>query len=338
VIFTGSASESNTTALRGTLAANPDRRHVITTAVEHPSVMEVCKDFQRNGYEVTFLPVSRSGQLEFKDLIHALRPDTALVTIMHVNNETGVVFPVEKLAKIVKLTDPRVIFHTDATQSVGKLPIDLSGVFLHVDLLSFSGHKLHAPKGIGVLYMRKGTRCRPLLIGGHQENGRRAGTENVPYIVGLGKACELAAADFRNTYSEKKTLRNRLEAFILENIPYCYLNGRETGRLPTTTSVSFECVEGESVLYALGEHGICASTGSACSSGSLAPSHVLQAMHIPLTAAHGTLRFSYGRFTTEADIDALIAVLPGIIARLRTMSPYWDTTANRPNDSTIALG
>jgi cysteine desulfurase len=320
LFFTSCATESNNWAIKGVASANPKRRHIITTAVEHPAVLEVCKDLERQGYDVTFLPVDRDGNLSIADFIRALRKDTLLVTIMHANNETGVIFPIKKLSRITKETDPAIIFHTDATQTVGKLPIDLKHEFKHIDMLSFSGHKLHTPKGIGALYIKRGTACRPLLIGGHQENGLRAGTENVPYIAALAKACELAAASFDEEERVRK-LRDRLQRAI-EQIPYIEINGVKAPRLPNTLNLACHYIEGESILYELNEFGICASSGSACSSGSLEPSHVMRAMGVPFTMAHGSIRFSLSTYNTEADIERIIKELPPIVKRLRELSPF----------------
>ena len=330
VLFTSCATESNNTAILGATRANPTRRHVITTAVEHPAVLEVCKDLQRNGYEVTFLPVDGDGNLDVQQFVQALGPETLLVTIMHANNETGVIFPIEQLSRLTKETDPSIVFHTDATQSVGKLPLKLDGEFQHVDLLSFSGHKIHAPKGIGALYLKRGTPCRPLLIGGHQEGGRRAGTENVPYIVGLARAVQLAEESMTEDERRVRRLRDRLEASIEQAIPCVQVNGREAPRLPNTLNVSCHYVEGEGMLYQLSEHGICASSGSACTSGSLEPSHVLRALKIPFTAIHGSIRFSLSRYTTQQDVDRIIEVFPNVVANLRRLSPYWDNEKNAP--------
>lgn len=330
MIFTSCATESNNAAIHGAARARPERRHIITTAVEHPAVLEVCKDMQRSGYEVTFLNVDRRGNLDLTEYVRALRPDTLLVTIMHANNETGVIFPIEQLARIAKETDPGIVFHTDATQSVGKLPIDLEGEFRHVDLLSFSGHKLHAPKGIGALYVRRGTPWRPFLIGGHQEQGRRAGTENVPYIVGLARAMDLVMADRQAQEDRLAQLRDRLEAALLERIPALEINGRGAPRLANTSNLSCHYIEGESILYQLSAEGICASSGSACTSGSLEPSHVLRAMGVPFTAIHGSVRFSFSRYTTPEDVERIIQVFPEIVQKLRRMSPYWDSQHNRP--------
>ena len=330
ILFTSCATESNNTAIQGTARANTKRRHIITTSVEHPAVLEVCKDLQRGGYEVTFLPVDGDGNLDIGALVRALRPDTLLVTIMHANNETGVIFPIEQLARLTKETDPSIIFHTDATQSVGKIPIDLEGDCRHVDLLSFSGHKLHAPKGIGALYIRRGTPCRPFMIGGHQEEGRRAGTENVPYIVGLAKALTLAAENHAEQEARIRSLRDRLEKSLEERIPCVQVNGKAAPRLANTLNISCHHVEGEGMLYQLSDHGICASSGSACTSGSLEPSHVLRALNIPFTAVHGSVRFSFSRYNTEEGVDRIIEVFPEIVANLRRLSPYWDNKKNAP--------
>ena len=337
ILFTSCATESNNTAILGTAKANANRRHVITTSVEHPAVLEVCKDLQREGYEVTFLPVDTDGNLDIREFIRALRPDTLLVTIMHANNETGVIFPVEELSRVTKETDPSIVFHTDATQSVGKLDIDLAGRFKHVDLLSFSGHKLHAPKGVGALYIRRGTRCRPFMIGGHQEGGRRAGTENVPYIVGLARAMDLAAENHDEVDARIRALRNKLEQAVLRTIPSTQVSGGRAARLSNTLNVSCHYVEGEGMLYQLSDYGICASSGSACTSGSLEPSHVLRAMKVPFTAVHGSVRFSFSRYSTEEEIDRIIEVFPNIVASLRTISPYWDNNRNAPTEEAKAL-
>ncbi len=330
VLFTSCASESNNTAIFGTAKANPARRHVITTTVEHPAVLEVCKELRRDGYDVTFLGVDRDGNLDVREFIRALRPDTLLVTVMHANNETGVVFPIEQLSRLTKETDPAIVFHTDATQTVGKVPIDLAGEFQHVDLLSFSGHKLHAPKGIGILYIKKGVPCRPLLMGGHQEDGRRAGTENVPYIVGLARAMRLAAENFEDERQRVGGLRDRLETEICKRIPHVQVNGGHAPRLPNTLNVSCYYIEGEGMLFQLSDQGICASSGSACTSGTLDPSHVLTAMSVPMTAVHGSVRFSFSRYNTDQDVDRIIEVFPQIVANLRRVSPYWDQDKNAP--------
>jgi cysteine desulfurase len=330
LLFTSCATESNNMAIRGVAEANRSRRHIITTAVEHPAVLEVCRDMERSGYDVTYVPVDEDGNLDMREFVRALGPETLLVTIMHANNETGVIFPIEDLSRLTKETDPGILFHTDATQSVGKLPIDLSGNFRHVDLLSFSGHKLHAPKGIGALYIRRGTACRPFLIGGHQEEGRRAGTENVPYIVGLAKAVSLAVENRDNDEPRIRAMRDRLQRALEERIPNIHVNGKGAPRLTNTLNIACHYVEGEGMLYQLSAQGICASSGSACTSGSLEPSHVLLAMNVPFTAVHGSVRFSLSRYNTQQDIDWIIEIFPKVVANLRKLSPYWDNVNNAP--------
>ena len=337
ILFTSCATESLNTALYGAVRANPTRRHVITTAVEHPAVYEVCKDLARSGLDVTFLPVDRSGNLDLGTFIQALRQDTLIVAIMHANNETGVIFPIEQLARITKETDPAILFLTDATQTAGKLPLDLPAVLRHVDLLAFSGHKLHAPKGIGALFIRRGTPIRSFMIGGHQEGGRRAGTENVPYIAGLARAVELAQEDHDVVEARIRRLRDRLEAGLLACIPCLEVNGQGAPRLPNTCNVSVHFIEGEGMLYQLNEYGICASSGSACTSGSLEPSHVLRAMHVPFTAVHGSVRLSLGRYTTDEDVTRALEVFPRIVANLRRLSPYWDLAHDRPRPEAEAM-
>lgn len=337
ILFTSCASESNNTAIFGSIAANPERRHIISTAVEHPAVHEVGKDLERRGYEVDFIPVDTQGRIDKGEFVRALRPDTLLVSIMHANNETGVIFPVEELSRITKETDPSIVFHTDATQTVGKLPIDLRGSFSNVDLLSFSGHKLHAPKGIGALYIRRGTPCRPFLLGGHQEDGRRAGTENVAFIVGLARALELAMERVDADIPRITAQRDRLQRELAARIPYLQVNGGEAPRLDNTLNVACHFIEGEGILYQLSEHGICASSGSACTSGSLEPSHVLRAMKVPFTAVHGSVRFSLSHYTTDAEIDTVIEVFPEIVASLRRLSPYWDAAANAPRPEALSM-
>jgi len=329
ILFTSCATESNNTAIFGAARANPERRHIITTTVEHPAVLGVCQQMARDGYEVTFLPVDRGGRLDMGEFVRALRPDTLLVTIMHANNETGVVFPVEDLSRLTKETDPSVLFHTDATQSAGHLPIDVKEGFRHVDMLSFSGHKMHAPKGVGALYIRRGTPCRPYMIGGHQEDGRRAGTENTAFIVGLAKACDLAR-EGRADEQRVREMRDRLAAALIEKIPYSEVNGAEAARLPNTLNISFHYIEGEGILFQLSNHGICASSGSACTSGSLEPSHVLRAMNVPFTAVHGSVRFSLSRYNTDEEIDHVIGVMPEIVGNLRKISPFWDPETGHP--------
>ena len=341
IIFTSCATESNNAAIFGVASAGGGlggkRRHIITTTVEHPAVLGVCKEMQRRGYEVTYLAVDHDGNLDVGDFIRAIRPDTLLVTIMHGNNETGVVFPIEQLSRLTKETDSQIVFHTDATQTVGKLPVDLDGDFRHVDLLSFSGHKIHAPKGVGALFMRRGTPCRPFLIGGHQECGRRAGTENVPYIIGLAKAVALAVGNREEDCEHVGRLRDRLQKAIEERISHIQVNCKHAPRLPTTLNVSCHYVEGEGMLFQLSEEGICASSGSACTSGSLEPSHVLLALDVPFTAVHGSIRFSLSRYNTDADIDRIIEVFPRTVVNLRNLSPYWDTKTNAPRSNVDEL-
>jgi len=337
ILFTSCATESLNTALYGAVRANPTRRHVITTAVEHPAVYEVCKDLARSGLDVTFLPVDRAGNLDLRTFIQALRPDTLMAAIMHANNETGVIFPVEELARITKETDPAVLFLTDATQTAGKLPLDLRGALRHVDLLAFSGHKVHAPKGVGALFVRRGTPIRPFMIGGHQEGGRRAGTENVPYIAGLARAVELAREDHDAVEARIRRLRDRLETGLLARIPCVEVNGRGALRIPNTCNISVHFIEGEGMLYQLNEQGICASSGSACTSGSLEPSHVLRAMGVPFTAVHGSVRLSLGRYNTDEDVDRAREVFPQVVANLRRLSPYWDAAHDRPRPEAEAM-
>ena len=318
IIFTSCGTESDSTAILGTLESYPSKRHIITTRVEHPAVRGLCQHLNQRGYRVTELSVNKEGLLDLDELKEAIDADTALVSIMWANNETGVLFPIEQIVEIVKSAG--AVLHTDAVQAVGKEPIDLSKV--PVDLLSISGHKLHSPKGIGVLYMRRGTRVVPLLIGGHQELGRRAGTENVPYIIGLGKACELAHQAFEDERVRVRKLRDRLEEELLSSCPGAKINGHKENRLVNTTNISFEYVEGEAILLLLDRLGICASSGSACTSGSLEPSHVLRAMGVPFTSAHGSVRFSLSRYNTDEDIDYVIEHMPGIIKKLRDISPF----------------
>jgi cysteine desulfurase len=318
IVFTGCGTESDNTAIKGTLAAVPNKRTVITTRVEHPAVLAVCRELENHGYTVVELSVDKKGRLNMAELEEQLDDDTALVTIMYANNETGVIFPIDDIAELVK--SKGAVFHTDAVQAVGKIPLNLSKS--NIDLLSLSGHKLHAPKGVGVLYVRKGTRLSPFMLGGHQEAGRRAGTENVPGIVGLGKACELAAENFDAENSKVKALRDKLEKTIMQKCPDCRINGDPDNRLPNTTNISFEYIEGEAILLMLDKYGICASSGSACTSGSLEPSHVLRAMGVPFTAAHGSIRFSLSRYNTEEEVDYTIEKLPPIVSQLRKLSPF----------------
>ena len=319
IVFTSCGTESDNAAILGTLDSYPEKRYFVTSRVEHPAVGNVATYLSRKGYRVTELSVDREGKLDLDELKESLLENTAIVSIMYANNETGVIFPIEEIGQRVK--ERGIPFHTDAVQTVGKIPINVKKSTL--DLLSLSGHKLHAPKGIGVLYIRKGTKFSPFLIGGHQEKGRRGGTENVPYIIGLGKACELAKKNMEDENTRVRTLRDYLEKKILETIPNVLVNGDPEHRLPNTVSVSFEYVEGESILLLLSDLGICASSGSACTSGSLEPSHVLRAMGVPFTAAHGSIRFSLSVYNTKEEMDYIIQHLPPIITKLRDISPFW---------------
>ncbi len=319
IVFTAGGSESDSLAVWGTLRAYPDKRHLITTKVEHPAVLGLCRELEgRHGYAVTWLDVDGSGALDPDDLRRALRPDTALVSIMAANNETGVIFPVEELGRIVK--EAGAVFHVDAVQAAGKLPLDMQAST--IDLLAVSGHKLHGPKGVGALYVRKGTKLRPLIMGGHQERGRRAGTENVPGIVGFGVACVVAGRNLGEENGPVRGLRDRLEAALLAAVPDCRVNGDRARRLPNTCNISFDFIEGEGILLLMDRVGIGASSGSACTSGSLEPSHVLKAMGIPFTSAHGSVRFSLSRYNTREEIDYVAAVVPRVVERLRAITPF----------------
>ncbi|GAU08516.1 cysteine desulfurase NifS [Desulfoplanes formicivorans] len=319
IIFTSCGSESDNTAIRSALEAFPEKKHIITTAVEHPAILSLCTHLEKKkGYEVTYLSTDEHGRLDLEEYKQAFRPDTAIVSVMWANNETGNIYPIEKMAHIAR--ENGVIFHTDAVQAVGKVDINLSAI--PVDMLSLSGHKLHAPKGVGALYVRKGLAFHPFLIGGHQERGRRAGTENTTGIVALGKACELAQTNMEAENTTVKALRDRLETGILQAIPHTRVNGDPENRLPNTTNISFGYVEGEAILLMMDQVGICASSGSACTSGSLEPSHVLMAMNVPFTFAHGSIRFSLSRFTTQEDIDFVLQTMPSLIENLRTLSPF----------------
>jgi cysteine desulfurase len=319
IMFTSCGTESDSTAIHAAISSVPDKKHIITSRVEHPAVKNLFEHLSKKGYRVTFVPVDRKGMLDLDYLYNSLTDDTAIVSIMWANNETGMIFPVQEISQVIKKKG--IVFHTDAVQAVGKLPIDVNNS--EIDMLSISGHKIHAPKGIGALYVRKGTRFSPFLIGGHQEGGRRGGTENVAYIIGIGKASELAAAHMGEMATHVGKLRDKLENELLKRIPSAMINGDTENRLPNTTSISFEYVEGESILLMMDELGICASSGSACTSGSLEPSHVLRAMGVPFTAAHGSIRFSLGIYNTEEEIDFIVEKLPPVIENLRNMSPFW---------------
>jgi cysteine desulfurase len=318
IIFTSGGTESDNAAIKGVIEANPQKRKIVTTRVEHPAVLSTCRELETLGFTIVELGVDRQGNLDLDELKERVDANTAVVSIMYANNETGVIFPMEKIAEIV--SGSGAVLHTDAVQAVGKIPLNLSKS--KIDLLSLSGHKLHGPKGIGVLYIKKGTRISPFIVGGHQESGKRAGTENTAAIVGIGKACELAAKFLDDENTRVKKLRDKLEEEILKTCPDSKLNGDKKNRLPNTTNISFEFVEGEAILLMLDKFGICASSGSACTSGSLEPSHVMRAMGVPFTAAHGSIRFSLSRYNTEEEVDFLIEKLPPIINRLRQLSPF----------------
>ncbi len=323
ILFTSCGTESDSTAVLSALRAYPEKRHIVTSNVEHPAIKSLAENlevFTGRRYRVTALPVDRDGMIDLAEYERALTDDTAIVSVMWANNETGNIYPVEKMAAIAKARG--ILFHTDAVQAVGKVAINLAE--LDIDYLSMSGHKLHAPKGVGVLYVRKGTPFVPFMAGGHQEGGRRGGTENVASIIGLGKACELAATHIREENTRVKAMRDRLEEGLLASIPKSMRNGSKEHRLPNTTNISFEYIEGEAILLHMNLYGICASSGSACTSGSLEPSHVLRAMGVPYTAAHGSVRFSLSTYNTEEDIDYVLARMPGIIDTLRQLSPFWE--------------
>ena len=326
IIFTSCATESDNSAIRGTADYFGKDLKVITTAVEHPAVLQPCRRLKALGHEVVELPVDSLGRLDLSQLEHELSKhlnvQTAkhptLVSVMWANNETGVLFPIEKIAEICRAHG--AILHTDAVQVAGKIPVDVKKV--PVDMLSMSGHKFHAPKGIGIFYVRKGTKLKPFMLGGHQERSRRAGTENVPYIVGLAKACELARLGMAREADQIGALRDKLEAGILAKCPNVRVNGDKSNRLPNTLNVSFEYIEGEAIAYHLSDLGICISTGSACASGSLDPSHVIRAMGVPFTAVHGSVRFSLSRYNTMDEVDYVLDKLPPVIKNLRELSPF----------------
>jgi cysteine desulfurase len=320
IVFTSCGTESDNSAVHFALNACPEKKHIITSNVEHPAINNLFKYLkQKKGYRVTFVPVDEKGMLDLNALYESLSDDTALVSLMWANNETGVLFPVAEVAE--KIKEKGILFHTDAVQAVGKVPVDVQAA--RVDFLSLSGHKIHAPKGIGALYVRKGLKVSPFLIGGHQEKGRRGGTENVASMIALGKAAELAEKGLHGMDTKVKELRNYLQNKLLEKIPACSVNGDLENRLPNTLSIGFDAVEGESVLLMLDREGICASSGSACASGSLDPSHVLMAMKVPSKSVHGSIRFSLSHYNTQKEMDHIISALVPIIERLRAMSPFW---------------
>lgn len=332
IVYTSCGTESDNTAIWSALRTRPDKKHVITTRVEHPAVKSLASSLRELGYRVTEVSVDRDGLLNLDHLRDSINENTAIISVMWANNETGVIFPVEDLAEIARSRG--VVFHTDAVQALGKIPINLSAT--KIDMLSLSGHKLHTPKGIGALYVRKGTKFKPYIIGGHQEKGRRGGTENVPYIIGLGKAAELAQAHLTEENTRVKAMRDRLERGLLAAIPNSMVNGDRVHRLPNTLNISFEYVEGEAILIHLSNLGICASSGSACTSGSLEPSHVLRAMGVPFTAAHGSIRFSLSIYNTEEEVDYVLTHMPPIIAKLRELSPFWKNGG--PTESSLLTG
>lgn len=320
IFFTASGSEAANTAIRGVLDADRTKKHIITTKVEHPCVLNLYQLLEKQGYKVDYIGVNSHGELELDGLKNAIRHDTALVSCMWANNETGVIFPIDKISQIIKSKNKDTKLFVDAVQAAGKIPINVQDV--DVDLLSISGHKFHAPKGIGALYVKSGTLFSPLIVGGHQERGKRAGTENVPYIVGIGKAAQLAKEGLEYEATEVRRLRDKLEGTLLKTIFNSRLNSGFVNRVPNTTNIGFEYIEGELILLHLSDFGICASSGSACTSGSLEPSHVLKAMGVPFTALHGSVRFSLSRFTTEKEIDQVLAVMPRIIEKLIKISPF----------------
>jgi cysteine desulfurase len=326
IIFTSCGTESDSTAILSAIKAQPNRKEIITTSVEHPAVLALCENLEKEGYTIHRMPVDKCGRLNLEAYKNLLSEEVAIVSVMWANNETGTIFPVVEMAEMANAAG--VMFHTDAVQAVGKIPMMLQDT--KIDMLSISGHKLHAPKGIGVLYLKRGTRFRPLLRGGHQERGRRAGTENTASIVGLGKACELAAEHMEYENVQVKAMRDRLEQCIIATVPHCFITGDLNNRLPNTTDIAFEYIEGEAILMLLNKAGIAASSGSACTSGSLEPSHVMRAMDIPYTAAHGTIRFSFSRYNDMSEVEEVLKVMPSIVATLRKLSPYWDSINNEP--------
>ena len=333
IIFTSCGTESDNTAILSALAIQPSRREIITSVVEHPAILSLCDHLERHeGYKVHYIPVDRLGRISMEAYAAALSEQVAVVSMMYANNETGTIFPVESMARMAK--EKGALFHTDAVQAVGKIALNMQESA--IDMLSLSGHKLHAPKGVGALYVRRGTRYRPMLRGGHQERGRRAGTENTTGIIALGLAADMALEHMEYENTGVRALRDRLEVGILAQVPYAFANGDPEHRLPNTSSISFEYIEGEAILMLLSRVGIAASSGSACTSGSLEPSHVLRAMDIPYTAAHGTIRFSLSRETTEAEVDWVIAQTPPIIEQLRRLSPYWGANGPILTDNAFA--
>lgn len=319
IIFTSCGTESDSTAIMSALKAQPERKEIITTVVEHPAILNLCEYLETEGYTVHKLEVDKTGRLDLDAYQKLLSDQVAIVSVMWANNETGTIFPVLEMAKMAE--EAGVMFHTDAVQAVGKIPMNLADTSIH--MLSLSGHKLHAPKGVGVLYLKRGTRFRPLLRGGHQERGRRAGTENTASIVGLGLAADQALEHMEFENTAVAALRDRLQEGLLAAVPNSFATGDLENRLPNTLNIAFEFIEGEAILLLMNKVGIAASSGSACTSGSLEPSHVMKAMGIPYTAAHGTVRFSLSRYNTAEEIDRVIKEVPPIVAKLRKLSPYW---------------
>ncbi len=331
IVFTSCGTEADNMALRGVLSANGGQRHIVTSQIEHPAVLDTCRYLETRGVEVTYVPVGLSGVVDPDDVAKAVREDTALISVMHGNNETGCAQPISEIGRIATAGERRVLFHTDAVQTAGKLPTQVDD--LQVDLLALSGHKLNAPKGVGALYVREGTPCEALITGGHQERNRRCGTENVAGIIGLGKACELALGDMEEEGKRTSALRDRLQEGLLENIPETQINGDPEKRLPGTLNMSFRGVEGEPLLINLDLQGVAASTGAACASGNTEPSHVLVAMGTPEDMIQGSLRFSLGHSNTEEEVDRVIEILPPIVERLRAISATWDAeklSASKP--------
>jgi len=316
VIFTSCGTEGDNAAIRGMLEARGERRHIVTTQVEHPAVMGLCQHLEKRGYRVTWLKVDHDGMLDLEELREALTADTALMTVMYANNETGVIFPVDRIGEIAR--SKGIPFHVDAVQAAGKIPFRVSD--LCVDLLTISGHKFHGPKGIGALYVRRGISFPPFMIGGHQERNRRAGTENVAGIIGMGKAAELTQKHLPQDVEQIRALRDQLEASVMQSCPDCRVNGRNQVRLPNTTNIAFRYLEGESILVLLDQYGICASTGSACTAGSSEPSHVLRAMKVLPDWLQGAVRFSLSRLNTEEEVRYVNEKMPLIVQRLQDFS------------------
>ncbi len=330
IIYTSGGTESDNTAILSALEALPERNEIVTSTVEHPAVLTLCEHLEKTGRaKIHYVGVDSFGRLDIDAYRAALSDKVALVTLMWANNETGTIFPIEGLAEIAK--EHGALFHTDAVQAVGKTPISLKDSV--IDMLSLSGHKLHAPKGIGALYVKRGSRFKPLLRGGHQERGRRGGTENAPAIVGLGKAAQLALQHMADEQGRVREMRDRLEKAVLQRVPNCFVNGDPRDRLPNTSNIAFEYVESEAILLHLNRAGVAASSGSACTSGSMEPSHVLKAMDIPASALHGALRFSFSRDNVAEDVDRVVEALPGILVKLRELSPFWADADKKPNDT-----